>query len=211
MTLNDDPAKRPAKPRTEDQKTRRRALWRARDGDRRALELQTLTRRYDELKVAMERLGVRIGPIDDLAQRHTDPVKRFEILKARVERWEALWMVTLRKRMTRGKIVIGGAVLAELGELVMEDVSDQGFLARVVDLLDRRVPRVHDRVIIKGLLAGPSGPAPALPLRPGGPLDEPIDAAMAALGLRPAALGAVTANEDEDGSDTENADREGGA
>jgi hypothetical protein len=188
MSLEHGPPIRHLKPRTEAQKIRRRELWLARAGDRRALEERALTKRYDELKAAMARLGVSIGTIADLAQRHEDPVKRFEVLKARVERWEALWMVTLRKRTTRGKIVIGGAVLAELGELVMEDASDQAFLARVLALLDQRVPRVHDRVIIRGLLVGPDGGGVALSLRPGGPPDEPIHEALAALGEKAAAF-----------------------
>jgi hypothetical protein len=214
MTPEHDPPKRPSKPRTEAQKLRRKERWLSRAHDRRAREAHALTRRYEELKASMSKIGVRIGTVADLPQRIEDPLRRFEVLKARVERWEALWAITLRKRMTRGKIVIGGAVLAELGELVMEDPTDQAFLAMVVDLLDRRVPRVQDRVILRALLAGPGGGGAALPLRPGGPLDEPVDAALAALGEAPSVLGGGRSDDGEDelqaDEDAEADDREGG-
>jgi hypothetical protein len=210
MTLDDRPSQRHPKPRTEAQKLRRKELWLARAGDRRVLEERALTQRYDELKAAMAKLGVRIGTIEDLAGRIADPIRRFEVLKARVERWEALWVITLRKRMTRGKIVIGGAVLAELGELVMEDPSDQAFLARVTALLDRRVPRVNDRVIIRGLLSGSGSSSVTLPLRPGGSLDEPIEEALAALGERPPAQGGAQVDDGEDDPDAHDGLREGG-
>jgi hypothetical protein len=198
MTPEHDLSIRPSKPRTEAQKLRRRELWLARADERRTIEEHALTKRYDELKASMSKIGVRIGTVSDLAQGIEDPLKRFEVLKARVERWEALWAITLRKRMTRGKIVIGGAVLAELGELVMEDPTDQAFLAKVVDLLDRRVPRVQDRVIIRALLAGPGGGGEALPLRPGGPREEPVEAALAALGETPSVLGGGRSDDEED-------------
>jgi hypothetical protein len=185
-------------PRSEMQKGRRRARWLAQADDRRRLAELELEHRYGALKIAMSRVGVQIGPISDLAERIEDPVRRFEVLKARVERWEALWAIALRKRITRGKIIIGGAVLAEVCDLVMEDPSDQAFLVRLTALLDRRVPRVQDRAVIRGLLIEPGRPSVALPLRPGGPLEESIEAALRALGE------AQRAFADEVGEDGEN-------
>lgn len=168
--------------RSEAAKRRRKALYLARADERRALEERALLGRYEELKAAMKRAGLRIGSIADIAHKLDDPAARFEMLRARVERWDALWSITLRKRETRGKIIIGGAVLAQLADLVLDDHTDQQFLARVVILLDERVPRVRDRLVIRELLAGGGLDGVALPLRPGGPLDESLTDALAAIG-----------------------------
>jgi hypothetical protein len=168
--------------RSEAAKSRRKALYLARADERRALEERALLRRYEELKGAMKRVGLRIGSIADIAHRLDDPAARFEMLRARVERWDALWSITLRKRETRGKIIIGGAVLAQLAELVMHDQADQAFLDSVIRLLDNRVERVRDRLVIKELLAGEGQIGSALPLRRGGPLNESLEDALAAIG-----------------------------
>lgn len=173
-------------PRSEAAKKRRRELYLARAEDRlasrRAIEEREILRRYDELKAAMKRVGLRIGPVADIARQLDDPIARFEMLKARVLRWDALWSVTLRKRETRGKIIIGGAVLAKLADLAEDALSDQAFLVEIVALLDARVPRVRDRKVVRELLTGASGPEAALPLRPGGPLDEDLEQALEAIG-----------------------------
>jgi hypothetical protein len=164
---------------------RRRELWAARADDRRtdrqALQERELLRRYEELKSAMGRVGFRIGSLADIAKKLDDPDARFDAMKARVERWDALWSITLRKRATRGKIIIGGAVLAQIADLVMSDQADQEFVANIIALLDRRVPRVRDRLVVRELLGGEKARA-ALPLRPGGPLDEALEDALAAIG-----------------------------
>jgi hypothetical protein len=172
---------RPSKyrPRTESQKERRRELWAARAEARKAEQGQTeearLLARLEELETALRDLG-RSGVH---ARRHTRPLdeinddaERFQVLKARVERLEALWSIDRRKRETRGKIIIGGAMLAELIDAI--GAGDTAFLASLVDVLDRRVEAVRDRLTVKELL----GQAP-LPLRPGGDPDEPVDAALA--------------------------------
>jgi hypothetical protein len=100
-----------------------------------------------------------------------DDVRRFHVLKARVERLEALWSINQRKRETRGKIIIGGAVLAEAGEGLM--LGDSALLAQLVDILDRRVDRVRDRLTVRELL----GNVP-LSLRPGGDKAESLDDAL---------------------------------
>jgi hypothetical protein len=164
---------------------RRRALWAARADDRRAerqaLEECELLRRYEDLKSAMGRAGLRIGSLGDIAKKLDDPDARFDALKARVERWDALWSITLRKRATRGKIIIGGAVLAQIADLVMADQADHAFVTSIVALLDQRVPRVRDRLVVRELLGGEQSKA-ALPLRPGGPLNEALQDALAAIG-----------------------------
>lgn len=171
---------RPSKyrPRTEAQKQRRQALWDARSDDRqqraRLTEEEALKVRLDELEGALRDTG-RVGvhserntmPLDEIE----DADHRFHVLKARVERLEALWSINQRKRETRGKIIIGGAVLAEAAEGRMQ--NDSAPIAWLVDILDRRVERVRDRLTVRELL----GSVP-LPLRPGGDARESAEEAL---------------------------------
>jgi hypothetical protein len=170
------------RPRTEAQKQRRQALWDARADDRlkktRLNEQEALKVRLEELEGALRDSGR--GGVH--SERHTMPLDeiedddhRFHVLKARVERLEALWSINRRKRETRGKIIIGGAVLAEAGEGRM--LADAALLAQLVDILDRRVERVRDRLTVRELL----GDVP-LPLRPGGSADESLDVALRTAG-----------------------------
>jgi len=168
------------RPRTEAQKQRRKDLWAARAADRKtrqtADEEARLQARLAELETAMRDAG-RDGvhtrrhtrALDDI----TDDAERFAVLKARVERLEALWAIDRRKRETRGKIIIGGAMLAEVIDAVQAGEPD--VLNHLLDLLDRRVEAPRDRLTVRDLLGG----AP-LPLRPGGELGDPIDVALAA-------------------------------
>ena len=175
---------RPSKyrPRTDAQRQRRQALWEARADDRqtraRLSEQEALKVRLEELEGALRdsgRGGVHSErntvPLDEIE----DDDQRFHVLKARVERLEALWSINRRKRETRGKIIIGGAVLAEAGEGLM--LADSALLAQLVDILDRRVERVRDRLTIRELLG-----AVPLPLRPGGSADESLDDALRTAG-----------------------------
>lgn len=175
---------RPSKyrPRSEAQKQRRKELWAAREADRKAgrrlSEEDALTLRLEELEAALRdqgHVGIHnrrhVTPLDEIE----DDVQRFAVLKARVERLEALWAINQRKRETRGKIIIGGALLAEAADFDVEDRD--ALLERLVDILDRRVDRVRDRLTVRELL----GDAP-LPLRPGGDLDEDAETALAAAG-----------------------------
>lgn len=70
-----------------------------------------------------------------------DEDRRLRVWKARVERLEALLDQTERKRETRAKIVLGGALLAEAR------AGDEGaeLMTRLLDVLDRRVARPRDR------------------------------------------------------------------
>ena len=175
---------RPSKyrPRTEAQRERRRDLWETRADERKARKQgdteADLRARYDELETALRDRGQagihgrrHSRPLDEI----TDDAERFAVLKARVERLEALWSINRRKRETRGKIILGGAVLAELIEAVQ--AGDRELLTSTLDILDRRVSDLRDRLTLKDLL----GDAP-LPLRPGGNLGDALEEALAAAG-----------------------------
>ena len=165
---------RPSKyrPRTDAQKKRRRELWEARVEDRQTraqLDLEAdLRARYDALEAALRDRGEEgihrrrhSTALDDIA----DDAQRLGVLKARVERLEALWQINRRKRETRGKIIIGGALLAELIDATA--AGDTGFLAALLDVLDRRVELARDRLTVRELL----GDAP-LPLSFGQTADD---------------------------------------
>jgi hypothetical protein len=166
------------RPRTEAQKQRRQQLETARAHDRERRqhlsEEGALRARLDELESALRdegREGVHrrrhATPLDDIADDET----RFEVLKARVERLEALWSINRRRREARGKIIIGGALLAEAVDEMVEDGS--ALLDRLVDIIDRRVKLVRDRLTVRELL----GNVP-LPLRPGGHANEGVQEAL---------------------------------
>jgi hypothetical protein len=150
---------RPSKyrPRTPAQKKRRRELWEARVEDRKTrsqVDLETdLRARYEALETALRDRGAdgihrrrHAAALDDI----TNDARRLAVLKARVERLEALWQIDRRKRETRGKIIIGGALLAELIEATA--AGDTGFLAALLDVLDRRVELARDRLTVRELL-----------------------------------------------------------
>ena len=174
---------RPTKyrPRTESQKARRKELWEARVDERQGRARQSaetrLLERLHELEAALRddgRGGIHgrrhTRPLDSI----TDDAERFGVLKARVERLEALWALDRRKRDTRGKIILGGAILAEMIEAVA--AGDGQLFGVVVDVLDRRVDSVRDRLTVRELLGG----AP-LPLRPGAALAETAEDAVLAV------------------------------
>jgi hypothetical protein len=166
------------RPRTEAQKARRRDLWAARADERRQRQTidgeATFLARLAELETALRdegRSGVHGRRHSRPLESITDDAERFAVLKARVERLEALWSIDRRKRETRGKIIIGGALLAELFDAAI--AGDQTLIATVLDVLDRRVDAVRDRLTVRELL----GDAP-LPLRPGGSLEEAAEDAF---------------------------------
>ena len=178
---------RPSKyrPRTEAQKTRRQELWEARAEARKAREAQVeetrLIARLAELEGALRDQGQagvhsrrHTRPLNEI----TDDAERFAILKARVERLEALWAVDKRKRETRGKIIIGGALLAEVIDAVAAGETE--VLTTFLDVLDRRVDALKDRLTVRDLLGG----AP-LPLRHGGAFTEGLEDAVSAMAVAP--------------------------
>jgi hypothetical protein len=170
------------RPRSEAQKQRRRDLWEARLQDRqlasRLSEEEALKVRLDELESALRdvgRSGVHTRRNTMPLEQIEDDEQRFHVLKARVERLEALWSINQRKRETRGKIIIGGALIAEAADEMIEGESE--LLRRLVDIIDRRVERVRDRLTVRELL----GNVP-LPLRQGGEVEEGAEEALAAVG-----------------------------
>ena len=170
------------KPRTELQKQRRKDLWLARSEDRKARRNgdteADLRARLQALETALRdhgHDGVHARRHSRPLEEITDDAERFSVLKARVERLEALWSIDRRKRETRGKIIIGGALLAELIDAAAS--WDPSLLASVLDILDRRVETVRDRLTVRELL----GDAP-LPLRPGGDLKDGLADALKAAG-----------------------------
>jgi len=168
MSLDEPVVKSAYRPRGAAQKQRRLELKVIRADE-------SCRARYQALKAEMAASGHAIGTIRDLDEMFAnDPVRRHEVLKARVDRWDALWSITKRKRETRAKIVLGGAVLAELAKT--SPGHDSAFADWITDLLDRRVLRVRDRVIVRDLTGLP------LTLRPGGPLEETVEQALKAIG-----------------------------
>ena len=170
------------RPRSEAHKQRRRDLWDARAQDReltaRLSEEHALKVRLDELEGALldvGRGGVHSRRNTVPLEQITDDDQRFHVLKARVERLEALWSINQRKRETRGKIIIGGALLAEAADQMTEGESE--LLHRLVDIIDRRVERVRDRLTVRELLGNVR-----LSLRQGGKVEEGVEAALAATG-----------------------------
>ena len=170
------------RPRTEAHKQRRRELWDARAQDReltaRLSEEHALKIRLDELESALldvGRGGVHSRRNTVPLEQITDDDQRFHVLKARVERLEALWSINQRKRETRGKIIIGGALLAEAADQMTAGESE--LLQRLVGIIDRRVERVRDRLTVRELLGNVR-----LSLRQGGEVEEGVEAALAATG-----------------------------
>lgn len=85
-----------------------------------------------------------------------DEARRLEVWRARVERLEALLDRTQRKRETRAKIVLGSTLLAEA-----RAAPDDPLLARLIEILDRRVERPKDRHALAETLGLPLAPIPA--------------------------------------------------
>jgi hypothetical protein len=101
-----------------------------------------------------------VTPLTDIQ----DEAKRLEVWRARVERLEALLDRTQRKRETRAKIVLGSTLLAEA-----RAAPDDPLLARLVEILDRRVLRPKDRHALAETLGLP---LTALPARQPPPLPD---------------------------------------
>jgi hypothetical protein len=191
MTITSDspPQTPPAKSRSgwTDAKRDNRRQWRARV--REANRESECLARYDELKDAMKRAGLRIGSLSDLAEV-PDPAHRLNVLQARVQRWDAQWTETLRKRDTRAKIVVGGAVLAEFRD--NPELAD-----RLLRCLDQRVLRPRDRALIRTLLGDDR-----LTIRKGGHPDEDLATALTRLGEQLIDYETLIAETDEPSADS---------
>ncbi len=156
----------------------RRGNRRIETPDEKALRLQRLeaqlAEREHRAKAAIASLtGAkprnRHGAVTPLAKIE-DPERRLEVLQARVERLEAVLAQLNRKRETRAKIVMGGALMAEA-----RDLGDPHLLARVRDILDRRVERPLDRQAILEAFGIDIDPT-AAPDDPSGPVLPDFDA-----------------------------------
>jgi hypothetical protein len=84
-----------------------------------------------------------------------DEERRLEVWRARVERLEALLDRTARKRETRAKIVLGATLLAEALAS-----PDDPLMARLLEILDKRVERPRDRLAIADTLDLALAPLP---------------------------------------------------
>jgi hypothetical protein len=193
MSLDKPVAKSAYRPRNAAQKQRRLEL--------KVIHADELYRaRYQVLKAEMAASGHTIGTLRDLDEAFAnDPLRRHEVMKARVQRWDALWSITKRKRETRAKIVLGGAMLAALAQASQDD----GRAAWITAILDRHVLRVRDRITLRDITGLP------LPLRPGGALDEIAEHALRAIGDQVSELGqgGFGAPDYRDGDEEETFDR----
>lgn len=94
-----------------------------------------------------------------MTEKSTDRLTRLQQRKAELERQiaeaERAARESNRKRDTRRKIIVGGAVLAAIE-------SSPGLLAMVKTVLAQRVTRAHDRAAVADLL-GDFGPAKTPP------------------------------------------------
>ena len=150
------PARTPRrKPESETAKTRRLQNLAVRLADREHRAKTALAALNGSLPRARGHV-IRLSDIEDEA-------RRLEVWRARVERLEALLDQTERKRETRAKIVLGATLLAEA-----QGDPDDPLLARMLEILDRRIDRPRDRLAIAetlGLRLTPikDAAAPALP------------------------------------------------
>lgn len=124
------------RPETEDQRNRRLARLAVTLADREHRVRHEIAALTGALPRNRHGSVTRLNKIED-------PERRLEVLKARVERLEAVLSKLNRKRETRAKIVLGGALFAEA-----RDLEDADLLERFRDILDRRVERPRDRLAI---------------------------------------------------------------
>ena len=146
---------RPIRKETEEQRARRLHALAVQLADREHRAAGALA----AVTGALPRSRCHVLPLSQIE----DEARRLEVWRARVERLEALLDRTQRKRETRAKIVLGASLLAEA-----QAAPDDPLLARLVEILDRRVDRPKDRLALAETLglplaALPSRAAPALP------------------------------------------------
>jgi hypothetical protein len=85
-------------------------------------------------------MSVELRPIEELE-------RELAIREARDQRNRALVAHRTRRRHTRSRIILGGALLAE-----MRDNPDPDFIARILSILDDRVSRDRDRDDLSDLI-----------------------------------------------------------
>lgn len=136
MDLPAKPVRAPRrKPESEAAKTRRLQTLAVQLADREHRAKSALA----AMNGALPRSRAHVTRLDKIA----DESHRLEVWRARVERLEALLDRTGRKRETRAKIVLGATLLAEA-----QTDPDDPLMARLLDILDRRIDRPRDRLAI---------------------------------------------------------------
>ncbi len=106
--------------------------------------------------------------------------RRIAINEARADRLEALARKGRRRRATRSRIILGGAIIAE----IRDNPDDTAFLQRIVSLLDDRVSRGRDRDDLRELLDLPLPIAPSENTAPSPSAELPDFDAMAETVMR---------------------------
>ncbi|EJL38463.1 hypothetical protein PMI01_00030 [Caulobacter sp. AP07] len=140
MDPADKPVRRPRqKPESETTRKRRLQALAVRLADREHRAATALA----ILTGALPRARGHVTPLEKIA----DETRRLEVWRARVERLEALLDRTERKRETRAKIVLGATLLAEA-----QGDPDDPLMARIMEILDRRIDRPRDRLAIAEML-----------------------------------------------------------
>lgn len=156
MVPSETPTRRPRrKPETDAARKRRLDALAVQLADREHRAAAALA----ALTGGLPRARGHVTPLSKIA----DEARRLEVWRARVERLEALLDSTERKRETRARIVLGSTLLAEA-----QADPDDPLMARLMEVLDRRVDRPRDRHAIAEMLGLPlaairGGPAPTLP------------------------------------------------
>ncbi|ALR23133.1 MULTISPECIES: hypothetical protein [Sphingomonadaceae] len=95
-------------------------------------------------------MSVDLRPIEELE-------RELAIREARDQRNRALAAKGMRRRATRSRIILGGAILAEI-----RDNPDPDFIARIISILDDRVGRDRDREDLADLMGHLLPPQSAL-------------------------------------------------
>ena len=129
-------------------------------------------------------MSVSLRPIEELE-------RELEVREARAQRNQVLAAKRMRRRQTRARIVLGGAVLAEI-----RDGGDPEFIRKIVAILQSRVERERDREDLSNLIGSviPS-PAAEFPAKEGLPDFEALEAAAVEEGAFDRLLTAVKRSE----------------
>lgn len=85
-------------------------------------------------------MSVDLRPIEELE-------RELEVRDARDRRDRALASNRMRRKQTRARIVLGGAILAEI-----RDIGDPEFIRKIIAILDERVTRERDRETLGNMI-----------------------------------------------------------
>ena len=117
-------------------------------------------------------MSVDLRPIEELE-------RELQSKDARDRRERALSSNRMRRKQTRARIVLGGAILAEI-----RDIGDPDFIRKIIALLDERVTRERDRETLGNMIGAlvPELPIEHFPASGGLPDFDPFHAAAVAGG-----------------------------